>query len=304
MSKWTTNDIPDLTGKVVIVTGGNSGLGYESVKAMADKGADVILASRSIENGEEAKSKIGPVKGTIEVMPLDLQDFDSISEFSETFLKNHDRLDILLNNAGIMTTPYFKTKEGLEGQIGTNHFGHFLLTSQLFGLLKNTDGSRIVNVSSNAHKFDKMNFDNLMFEEGQGYTPMKAYAQSKLANLLFTYELQRRVDEANLDIEVLAAHPGGAMTNLARHLEDKFFYKLLLPLANLVMQDAASGALPQLRASTDPNAKGGEYYGPNGFGEVKGAPKVVKSNARSHNKEDAAKLWEISEELTSTTFNV
>ena len=302
--KWTVNDIPDQTGKVVIVTGGNSGLGYESVKALADKGAEVILASRSLERGKEAKANIGEVKGSITVMELDLQNFDSINAFVESFTKSHNKLDILLNNAGIMTTPYFLTKEGLEGQMGTNHMGHFMLTAKLFPIIRKTPDARIINVSSNAHKWGKMDFDNLMFEGGKDYTPMKAYGRSKLSNLLFTYELQRRISDAGLDIEVLAAHPGGSMTNLARHLEDKWWFKLLLPLAERMMQDAASGALPQLRAATDPGAVGGEYYGPSGFNEISGAPVKVESNARSHNLGDAEQLWSFSEKLTNTTFEI
>lgn len=302
MKKWSVNDIPDQSGKIVIVTGGNSGLGFESVKALAYKGAEVILASRSIERGEAAKSEIGEANGKIKIMSLDLEDFSSIKAFVIEFSKSYNKVDILLNNAGIMTTPYFLTKDGLEGQMGTNHFGHFLLTAQLFEFIKATPGARIVNVSSNGHKYGKMEFDNLLFEGGKDYTPIKSYARSKLSNLLFTYELERRVKDQGLDIQVLAAHPGGSLTNLGRHLEDKFWYKLLLPLAERIMQDAASGALPQLRASTDPGAKGGEYYGPDGFNQMKGAPILVKSNARSHNREDAQRLWDISENITNTSF--
>jgi NAD(P)-dependent dehydrogenase (short-subunit alcohol dehydrogenase family) len=178
---WSTTNIPDLTGKVIIVTGGNSGLGYESVKAFAEKGADVILTSRSVEKGEAAKKAIGKVKGNIIVLPLDLMDFSSIRSFTEKFQQKYKRLDVLLNNAGIMTTPYFLTKDGLEAQMGTNHFGHFALTGLLFGLIKNTPKSRIVNVSSMAHKQGKMDFSNLLFENGKGYSPIKSYGRSKLS---------------------------------------------------------------------------------------------------------------------------
>ncbi|HSM47278.1 MAG TPA: SDR family NAD(P)-dependent oxidoreductase, partial [Draconibacterium sp.] len=195
---WSTTNIPDLTGKVIIVTGGNSGLGYESVKAFAEKGADVILTSRSVEKGEAAKKAIGKVKGNIIVLPLDLMDFSSIRSFTEKFQQKYKRLDVLLNNAGIMTTPYFLTKDGLEAQMGTNHFGHFALTGLLFGLIKNTPKSRIVNVSSMAHKQGKMDFSNLLFENGKGYSPIKSYGRSKLANLLFTYELQRKMEASGI----------------------------------------------------------------------------------------------------------
>jgi NAD(P)-dependent dehydrogenase (short-subunit alcohol dehydrogenase family) len=300
---WSINDIPNLKNRIVIVTGGNSGLGFESVKALASKGAEVILASRSVEKGEKAKDEIGAVNGSIRVMELDLQDFASINRFASEYLENYNKLDILINNAGIMTTPYFLTKDGLEGQMGTNHFGHFLLTSKLFEIIKASPGAKIINVSSSAHKNGKMDFNNLLFEGSNDYSPMKSYSRSKLANLLFTYELQRRIDSAGLDIQVLAAHPGVSMTNLGRHLEDKLWYKLLLPLAKGLTQDAAAGALPQLRSATDEKAKGGEFYGPDGFGEMKGAPIRVESNARSHNLEDAQKLWSESEKITGEIFS-
>lgn len=300
--KWITVNIPDLSGKVIIVTGGNSGLGYESVKAFAEKGAEVILASRSVEKGEAAKQKIGEVKGNISVLPLDLMDFASIKSFTEKFQQKYKRLDVLLNNAGIMTTPYFLTKDGLEAQMGTNHFGHFALTGLLFNLLKNTPESRIVNVSSMAHKQGKMDFNNLLFENGKGYSPIKSYGRSKLANLLFTYELQRRIEAKGIKSIAVAAHPGVSNTNLARYLEDKLIFKILMPLMSPFIQEQDMGALPQIRASVDKNVKRGEYYGPNGFNEMKGFPVLVKSNAASHNLEDARKLWEVSEKLTGVSF--
>lgn len=300
--KWTTENIPDLTGEVIIVTGGNSGLGYESVKAFAEKGAEVILATRSIEKGEAAKKMIGVVKGKIVVMQLDLMDFASIKSFAANFSKKYNRLDVLLNNAGIMTTPYFLTKDGLEAQNGTNHFGHFALTGQLFELIKNTSGSRIVNVSSMAHKQGNMDFDNLLFEKGKGYSAIKSYGRSKLSNLLFTYELQRKLESAGIGSIAVAAHPGVSNTNLARFLEEKLIFKILKPMMMPFMQSQDMGALPQIRASVDPLVKGGEFYGPDGFREMKGFPVVVQSNAASHNQEDAKKLWEISEKITEISF--
>ncbi|MCB0556231.1 MAG: SDR family NAD(P)-dependent oxidoreductase [Phaeodactylibacter sp.] len=294
--------MPDLSGKVIIVTGGNSGLGYESVKAFAEKGAEVILASRSLEKGQAAKAEIGNTKGKIVVMPLDLMDFASIKDFAEQFKQNYSRLDVLLNNAGIMTTPYFLTKDGLEAQNGTNHFGHFALTGQLIGLIKSTPNSRVVNVSSNAHKSGKMDFDNLLFENGKDYTPMRSYGRSKLANLLFTYELQRRFQANHINSIAVAAHPGVSQTNLAKYLEGKFWFKMLRPLFVLLTQSAAQGALPQIRAAVDPNVKGGEYYGPHKG--MTGFPVIVPSNAASHNVEDAQRLWEVSEQLTGAKFNL
>ncbi len=300
--KWTTENIPELKGKVIIVTGGNSGLGYESVKAFAKNGAEVILTSRSIEKGEAAKTKIGKVKGNISVLQLDLMDFASIKNFAEYFKKKYNRLDVLLNNAGIMTTPYFLTKDGLEAQNGTNHFGHFALTGHLFELIKNTSKSRFVNVSSMAHKQGKMDFDNLLFENGKGYSAMKSYGRSKLMNLLFTYELQRKLEAAGIDSISVAAHPGVSNTNLARFLEDKLIFKILKPLMSPFIQEQEMGALPEIRAAVDPNVKGGESYGPDGFKEMKGFPVLVQSNEASHNLEDAKKLWEVSEKLTGVKF--
>jgi NAD(P)-dependent dehydrogenase (short-subunit alcohol dehydrogenase family) len=299
---WTTENIPDLAGKVIIVTGGNSGLGYESVKAFAEKGAEVVLASRSVEKGETAKKEIGAVKGNISVLQLDLMDFSSIKGFSEKFQQKYNRLDVLLNNAGIMTTPYFLTKDGLEAQMGTNHFGHFVLTGLLFGLIKNTPDSRIVNVSSMAHKQGKMDFGNLLFENGKGYSPIKSYGRSKLANLLFTYELQRRMAASAIKSIAIAAHPGVSTTNLFQHIEKKWYFKLFSPLMSPFMQSQEMGALPQIRASVDENVKGDDYYGPDGFNEMKGFPVLVKSNAASHNLEDARKLWEVSEKITGVSF--
>ena len=292
--------MPDLSGKIIIVTGGNSGLGYESVKAFAAKGAGVVLASRSVKKGEEAKSDILKTvpDGKIEVMELDLGDLESVRKFAADYQGKHQKLDVLQNNAGIMMTPYFTTKDGFEAQFGTNHLGHFALTGLLMDVLLATPGSRIVNVSSGAHKNGKMDFDNLQWENGKDYSPMKAYGRSKLSNLLFTYELQRRLEAASKDALAVAAHPGIAATNLARHLEGKFLFKVLSPLFKFIAQDQDMGALPQIRASVDPAVKGGQYYGPDGKGERKGYPVVVPSNEASHNLQDAARLWEESEKLT------
>jgi len=302
MSKqvWDKRNIPDLSGKVIIVTGGNSGLGYESVKAFAEKGAQVILASRSVTGGEEARASIlKELPGArIDVMTLDLVDLASVKDFSQKFMDKYDSLDVLMNNAGIMTTPYFRTKDGFEGQMGTNHFGHFALTAHLMDLIKVTQGARVVNVSSNAHKAGTMDFDNLLFEEGKGYSPMKAYGRSKLSNLLFTYELQRWFDKNGIEAIAVAAHPGFSETNLVRYIDKKVAYRIFKPLASLMAQSAAMGALPQIRAAVDPDVNGGEYYGPSGMGEMKGYPVRVESNGKTHDREDARRLWEVSEELT------
>lgn len=302
---WTIENIPDLTGKTVLVTGGNSGLGFESVKAFALKGAQVIMACRSVNKGEEAKKQIIKFLPTadIKVMELDLADLISVRIFANKVKQNHTQLHILLNNAGIMMVPYGLTKDGFERQFGTNHLGHFALTGLLLELLKQTPESRVVNVSSMAHRNGVMDFENLQFEDGKGYSPMKAYGRSKLSNLLFTYELQRFFEKNNYNIIALAAHPGVADTNLAHNLVNKWVYKTLIPLFGFMFQSAAMGALPELRASVDQKAKGGEYYGPDGKRGIKGYPVLVKSNDASQDVESARRLWEISEKLTSVGYN-
>lgn len=304
--KWTTENIPGLTGKVIIVTGGNSGLGFEAVKAFAEKGAEVVLATRSMEKGEEAKKQIlqTGISGKIEVIELDLMNLKSVIKFAEQFKKNYTRLDVLLNNAGIMTTPYFLTKDGFEAQIGTNHLGHFALTGLLMPVIKKSPVSRVVNVSSMAHKQGKMDFENFLFEGGAGYSPLKSYGRSKLSNLLFTYELQRRLVARNVKSIAVSAHPGVSNTNLGRHIENKLFYKILYPLMSPFIQSQEMGALPQIRAAVDPNVKGAEFYGPGGFNEMKGFPVKVQSNSASHNLDDARKLWELSEKLTGVKFEL
>lgn len=301
---WTFENIPDLQGKTIIVTGGNSGLGYESVKAFALKGATVILACRNLAKGEKAKNEILKTNpsGEIQVMQLDLANLTSVEAFAEKFASEHKQLDVLLNNAGIMATPNIKTDDGFEAQLGTNHLGHFALTGHLLPLLKGTPQSRVVNVSSLAHKGGKMDFNDLMFEKCRKFKPMRAYGQSKLANLLFTYELQRFFEANNIDCIAVAAHPGGSNTRLANHFETNKFMEAVSKIARGAMQPAAKGALPQIRASVDANVKGGDYFGPSGIGELFGYPVLVKSNAASHNEENARKLWAVSEKLTGVKY--
>ncbi len=301
---WTLEQIPSLEGKIIIVTGGNSGLGYESVRAFAQKGARVVLACRNLEKGEKAKDEIfrSTSKGIIDVMKIDLMSLDSVRNFASAFKEKFERLDVLMNNAGIMATPNFKTSDGFEAQLGTNHLGHFALTGLLLNQLKASPGSRVVNVSSLAHNSGKMNFDDLMFEKGRKFKTMQAYGQSKLANLLFTYELQRYFEKNNINSISIAAHPGGSNTRLASHFEESGFMKMVSKIARGAMQSAAKGALPQIRAAVDPGVKGGEYYGPGGFMQVFGFPVLVKSNAASYNIEDAQNLWNVSAQLTGVNF--
>ena len=301
---WTTKNIPSLKGKTIIVTGGNSGLGYESVKAFAEKGAQVIMTCRNIEKGEKARNSIlqDNKDAIVEVMHLDLMDMASIRDFAGQFKQSHKNLHVLLNNAGIMMVPYQVTKDGIESQQATNHFGHYVLTALLLETLKNTPGSRVVNVSSIAHRNGDMNFDNLLYEGGKDYTPMKAYGRSKLENLLFTYELQRYFETNNIDSIAVVAHPGVSDTNLFNHIGGKFLHNLLKPLMGLMVQPAAMGALPQLCAAVDENVKGSEYYGPDGRNQMKGFPVVVGSSQAANDKQNARKLWEISARITGVKF--
>jgi len=303
--KWTTDNIPDLTGKVIIVTGANSGLGYEDSKEFARKGARTILACRDMDKAQNAldQIKVEVPDARAEIMQLNLASLKSVHRFAEAFIEKNDRLDVLVNNAGIMMCPYATTEDGFENQLGTNYLGHFALTGLLIDLLRNTTGSRVVNVSSEAHRMGKMDFNNLMYEKGKGYSPNRAYSRSKLANLLFTYELQRRFEQAEANTVAVAAHPGTSDTNLDRYLKSKWYFRLLNSIVSrLAKQSAAMGALPTIRAAVDPDVTGGQYYGPKAFLHQRGYPVVVNSNKASHNTGDAQQLWWVSEQLTGISY--
>jgi NAD(P)-dependent dehydrogenase (short-subunit alcohol dehydrogenase family) len=303
---WSADDMPDLSGKTIIVTGGNSGIGYEAAKQLARKGARVVLACRDLE---KARAAIGAISGehrgaAAEALQLDLASLASVRSFASAFLAEHNALDVLCNNAGVMALPYRKTADGFEMQLGTNHIGHFALTGLLLERLLATPGARVVNVSSGAHRVGAIHFDDLQWEHG--YRKWAAYGQSKLANLLFTYELQRKLSAAGANVIALACHPGYAATNLQTagpRMEGSTWMESLSGFANRVAaQSAAMGALPTLYAATAPDVSGGDYIGPDGIGELWGHPKKVQSNRRSHDTAVAAKLWEISEELTSVRY--
>ena len=304
-NNWTAEQIPDLTGKVIIVTGANSGIGLESAREFARKGADVVLACRSIGKAEAALSDIRQetADARATVMKLDLASLDSIRQFATEFKAGYSRLDVLLNNAGIMWIPYGRTVDGFERQFGTNHFGHFALTGLLLELIMATPNARVVNVSSIGHRDGVMDFDNLLFEDGKDYSPHGAYSRSKLANLMFTYELQRQFEAADSSAIAVAAHPGGSNTSLADHLFDAWYWKVLYPLFTLIAQSSAMGALPSIRAAVDPDVKGSDYYGPHGFMEARGYPILVQSTEASHHKDDARQLWAVSEQLTDVYFD-
>ncbi len=295
-SNWTADNIPDLSGKIAIVTGANSGIGYEMARALLRKGATVILACRNKNKGEAAMQQIRGQypEAKAKLMQLDLSDLASVRRFAGEFNGHYDRLDLLINNAGIMMPPLGKTADGFEVQFGVNHLGHFALTGLLLDLITRTPKSRVVTVSSSGHRMGKIDFDNLNAE--QSYSKQGAYGQSKLANLLFTYELQRRFEAAGVDTIAAAAHPGWTATNLQAHA---WFFRLLNPL---VAQQPEMGALPTLYAAIAPEVQGGDYYGPGGWQEFRGYPVKVQSNDRSHDTAVAAKLWTVSEELTGMQY--
>lgn len=297
-ANWTVENIPDLTGKVAIVTGANSGIGYAAAKALACREAIVILACRDPQKGRAAIEQIGQEVPTAraELLALDLADLAAVRRFADEFISNYDRLDILINNAGIMAPPFVKTADGFELQFGTNHLGHFALTGLLLDLLLHTSGARVVTVSSGGHWFGKIDFENL--HGGKGYDRQRAYAQSKLANLLFTYELQRRFECAEAETIAVAAHPGWTATNLQAH------WRMVRMLNPVLAQNSEMGALPMLYAATAPEVRGGEYYGPGGWQELRGYPVRVPSSERSRDVEVAARLWKVSEELTSVRYNL
>lgn len=305
MKVWNVESIPTLVGKNIIVTGGNSGLGFESVRIFAKKGAHVIMASRNLENARKAKEVIIEECGKcdIKILKLDLSSLSSIKSFTKRIKDSYEHIDILLNNAGVMSIPYEKTEDGFEKQFGVNHLGHFALTAQLFELLLKGNKPRIVNISSQAHRIGTMDFHNLMFEQGV-YSEARAYGRSKLANLLFTYELHRRCKKEKLPIKILAAHPGSSRTNLMRYSKKRKIYKAFAWLVKLTSQDAFRGSLPGIRACLDLDVKSGEYYGPSGVMQLKGHPVVVYSSKKANNEADAKELWRRSEELTKIKFDI
>jgi NAD(P)-dependent dehydrogenase (short-subunit alcohol dehydrogenase family) len=298
-AKWTSDDVPGQQGRLAVVTGANTGLGFETARVLAARGASVVLAVRDTEKGKRAAARIaGAAPGAdVMVQPLDLASLASIRAAAGELRARHPRIDVLVNNAGVMFTPRQTTRDGFELQFGTNHLGHFALTGLLLEQMLPVPGSRVVTVSSLAHRIRaRVNFGDLQSE--RSYRRVAAYSQSKLANLMFTYELQRRLSGAGATIAA-AAHPGLAATELARHTP-----AIAASLYPLVSQQAAMGALPVLRAATDPGALGGQYYGPGGFSGTRGYPKLARSSRQSHDTAIQRRLWTVSEELTGVRFPV
>jgi len=294
---WTEDHMPDQTGRVAIVTGSNSGIGWEAARVLATKGATVIMACRSIANANLAADRIQALKpsGQVVVMALDLGDLASVRTFAAAFRQHYDRLDLLINNAGVAKPPYGKTAQGFEQQFGINHLGHFALTGLMLDMLDATPGARIVTVSSLSHRSGVIRFDDLNWE--RNYHPARAYAQSKLANLLFTYELQRRLVAAGQSTLAVASHPGWSATNALRHSS------MMRSLNPFFAQPPKMGVLPTLYAATAPGVRGGDYYGPTSL-ELRGYPKKVVSSASSHDEALARRLWTVSEELTQVKYTL
>lgn len=303
---WSESHIPDLSGRTFVVTGANSGIGFEAARALAERGADVVLACRSPKKADDALAAIRTKRSDarVKTMALDLSSLASVRAFADAFSSTHARLDGLLNNAGLMAVPFARTADGFEMQLGTNHLGHFALTARLFPKLAATPGARIVTVASYVHRFGRIRWDDLMFE--RGYDRWGAYFQSKLANLLFTFELSRRLREKHPAVRATAAHPGYAATSLqakGAELRGSPTEGFIMRLGNgLLAQDAAAGALPTLRATVDPEAECGDYFGPSGLFEMVGSPRKVGTAKTAKDPEAAERLWKLSEDLTGLRF--
>ncbi|MEW5809528.1 MAG: SDR family NAD(P)-dependent oxidoreductase [Actinomycetota bacterium] len=303
-TKWTAADVPDQSGRVAVITGANSGIGYEAALVLAGRGARVVLAVRDLTKGRQAADRIRQAHAgaDVEVTELDLTSLASVRAAAEALRTAHPTIDLLIDNAGVMYPPKQVTADGFELQFGTNHLGHFALTGLLLDHLLPVEGSRVVVVASVAHTIQAdIHFDDLQWE--RGYNRVAAYGQSKLANLMFTYELQRRLAAAGAPTIAVAAHPGISNTELMRHVPGSG-----LPgfsqLAGLVTNSPAVGALATLRAATDPQVRGGQYYGPSGFRELVGHPVLVQSNRKSHDVAVQQRLWAVSEDLTGVSYPV
>ena len=297
-ARWTTEQIPDQTGRTAIVTGANSGLGLVSARELARKGASVVLACRNAEKGATALEAIARAApgAQLELAALDLGSLASVEAFAERFRSTHDGLDLLLNNAGVMAPPRRVTADDFELQLGTNHLGHFALMGRLIGAMQGRNDARVVTLSSNAHKMGRIDFDDLQSE--RHYSRWRAYGQSKLADLMCALELDRRLRAAGSTVKSLAAHPGYAATNL-QSAAPPFADRLVMAVSNvLVAQSADRGALPSLYAATEPRLEGGVYVGPDGIGEFRGYPRTVSPSRAARDEHVAARLWEVSEALT------
>ncbi|HTE00005.1 MAG TPA: oxidoreductase [Mucilaginibacter sp.] len=297
---WTTKNIPDQTGKTVIVTGANVGIGYETALALYQAGAQVIIASRDRKKAEEAIAQIknSGSKGSLEFIELNLASLAAVKQFADEFRQKHSKLEILINNAGVMIPPASKTDEGYELQFGVNHVGHFALTGYLYPVLKETPGSRVVTVSSMAYLHGVIDFDNLRSEKD--YDAMREYSQSKLANILFAFELQRRIDAAGDHVLSIAVQPGANKTELARHISAEDLAAAIKRIGELM--EPWQGALPSLYGATDPEAKGGKFYSPDQDGGYRGYPAEFEVTPNGTDTDTAKKLWAYTQQETGVIF--
>jgi NAD(P)-dependent dehydrogenase (short-subunit alcohol dehydrogenase family) len=305
---WSEADVPTQRGRTAVITGANTGLGFETARVLAERGARVVLACRDLDRAKEAAARIlggssqsDATPRDVQALRLDLASLASVREAADEIGSAAGQVDLLINNAGVMMTPFGRTADGFELQLGVNHFGHFALTGLLLDRMLTREGSRVVTVSSNAHKSGRIDFDDLQWQ--RRYRRLAAYYQSKLANLMFTYELQRRLERAKARTQSLAAHPGKARTELTRYLP------VWARLEDIVLeqplgQSAAMGALATLRAATDPAASGGQYYGPGGWGELRGHPRLVDASERARDVDAQQRLWRESERLTGVSYPV
>jgi len=299
MTNWSFDDIPELSGRTAIVTGANCGIGFETARMLAQKGADVVIACRNHDKGTAALARIREraPQARVSLASLDLSDLDSVAAFARDFAENHRRLDLLVNNAGVMVPPLSRTKQGFELQIGTNHLGHFALAGRLLPLLQATPGSRVVVVSSSAAHMGRIDFDDLSWER-KAYRAWPAYAQSKLANSMFALELARRLAAAGSHVRATAAHPGWTATDLQRTAG---VVRVLNPI--FAMQPEG-GALPTVRAAVDPEAENGSYWAPSRWFEMNGPPARGRLPRRAKDDAAAERLWTVSEALTGVVFDL
>lgn len=297
MQKWTIEQVPSQRGKVAIVTGANSGIGYETTLGLVKKDVEVIMACRNRQRGEEAKAQILHLypQAKIKLLMLDLSSLTQIKHFAQKVRSDYGKLDLLINNAGIMMSPYKVTEEGFENQLATNYLGHFALTGLLLPLLTASSGARVVTLSSLSYKWAKIDFDDL--HASKGYSRRKAYGQSKRACLIFAFELQRRLSAARYDMLSVAAHPGLSKTNL-----DQYFPALIRPVGSLFLQSAQKGALSVLYAAMCKDLLGGEFIGPDGFRQLRGYPTAVDADEYSKSQEVANHLWKVSEKMTNVCY--
>ena len=304
MTTFCLENVPSQSGRVAIVTGANTGLGYETTLGLAQTGATVVMACRSLTKAEAAQQQILQQipSATLDILPLDLSDLSSVRHFADLFRQKYNRLDLLINNAGIMIPPYGKTMDGFESQLGANHLGHFLLTALLVALMPDAAESRVVSLSSIAHKRGVINFSDLQSEKS--YSKTAAYAQSKLACLMFTDELQRRLDKAGKKLLSVCAHPGGSPTELSRNMSKTLSLFVEVVIVPLFTHPVDQGALPTLMAALDKAVRGGEYFGPQGFMEMRGEPGRATRAKQACDEDVARRLWEVSERLTGCEFVV